>query len=141
MYYNSYQQSNCNLPGLFSLAQQREIYYYLKLHRCSLCTHNKAQTSRVSFEKNSLVLHSTPLGAQAGRQQLVVGAKASGRDARDAAKRELAIVFKDWRSALAYSVGGELFKQTDGRETRRVQSANKPNALVESTNIHIYMCM
>lgn len=76
--------------------------------------------------------------AQAGRQQLVVGAKASGRDARDAAKRELAIVFKDWRSALAYSVGGELFKQTDGRETRRVQSANKPNALVESTNTHIY---
>lgn len=78
--------------------------------------------------------------AQAGRQQqqLVVGAKASGRDARDAAKRELAIVFKDWRSALAYSVGGELFKQTDGRETRRVQSANKPNALVESTNIHIH---
>lgn len=68
----------------------------------------------------------------------MVGAKASGRDARDAAKRELAIVFKDWRSALAYSVGGELFKQTDGRETRRVQSANKPNALVESTNIHIH---
>lgn len=74
---------------------------------------------------------------QAGRQQqLVVGAKASGRDARDAAKRELAIVFKDWRSALAYSVGGELFKQTDGRETRRVQSAHY--ALVESTNIHIH---
>lgn len=72
----------------------------------------------------------TPLAQQQ------VGAKALGQMPRDAAKRDLAIVFKDWRSARAHSVGGELFKQSDGREN--ASSANKPNTLVKST-IYAYI--
>lgn len=56
---------------------------------------------------------------------------------RDAAKRDLTIVFKDWRSARAHSVGGELFKQTDGREN--ASSAKQAKHISKINYICIYI--